>query len=101
MSKPQVITVAALAGMGTMPPQQVPLDTDVVTLVNLDRNLGVTLCNDDNFEPSNTWPLGPSNVIPQPGINNLWVQNPNSVPVMILVLEGIVTVSNFYPSGVP
>lgn len=102
MSKPQVIVIPPLAGEGSVSPVQVPIaNGSVVTLVNLNRNLGVTLCNDDLFAPATTWPLGPSNVIPQPGIDNLWVKNPNTEPIEILVLEGSVAVTNFYSSGVP
>jgi hypothetical protein len=102
MARPQVIVIPPLSGIGAVMPAQIPLTgTTVVTLVNLDRNLGVTLCNTTDFAPNTTWPLGPSNVIPQPGVNNLWVQNPNTEGIEILVLEGIVPVTNFYSSGVP
>ena len=57
MSKPQVIAVPALAGMHTNPPVQIPISVGVVTLINLSNTMGLTLCNDDKFVPSTTWPL--------------------------------------------
>ena len=102
MSKPQVINVPALAGMGTVPPVQVPLiDGNAITIINLDGSLGVTLCNDDQFNPTSTWPLNQLNVLPMTGINNLWIQNPNSVGVQVLVLQGIMPVSLYNPKGAP
>jgi len=90
MSKPQVIVVPALAGIGINAPVQVPLSTDTITLVNLSTTLGLILCNDDRFAPTTTWPLSGGITAPQPGLNNLWVQNPNNYDVNVLVLEGIV-----------
>jgi len=99
MSKPQVISVPAHAGVGNVPSVQIPLSGTSITLVNLDQNLGLTLCTDDNFYPNTTWPFPAGNAIPQPEIDNLWVQNPNTASVNILVLEGIVPVSTYFPSG--
>lgn len=98
LTKPQVVQIPPLAGIGTNLPAQIPLDnqstsTQVVTLVNLSSSLNVVLCNNTNFEPSTTWPLKYGAVSPQPGINNLWVQNPNNATVEILVLSGIVPYS--------
>jgi len=102
MSKPTVITVPANAGFGTTPPVQIPLGAGgSVTLFNLDTTNGLTLCNDSQFQPSSTWPLKQGNVLPITGINNLWAQNPNSVNVEILVLEGVVPVGLYNPSGAP
>lgn len=95
MSKPQVINVPSGAGTGTIPPVQIPLtETSTVTLINLSNNLGLTLCNTTEFAPKTTWPLNGGNALPQPGINNLWVQNSNAVDVQVLVLEGIVPITN-------
>lgn len=105
MAKPTVISVVAGAGIGTQPAPQIPLaDGNSVTLINLDSTNGgvaVTLCNDADFNPHTTWPLGQLQVMPQPDINNLWVQNPNGHVVDILVLKGIVPVSQFFPNGAP
>lgn len=105
MAKPTVITVVAGAGIGTQPAPQIPLvEGNAVTLINLDDSSGglaVVLCNDSDFNPSTTWPLGQLQVMPQPDINNLWVQNPNDYPVNLLVLKGIVPVSQFFPNGAP
>lgn len=92
--------VPPLSGIGTQPAVQVPLaNGSDVTLINLDKTYDLVLCNDDSFQPNTTWPLPSGNVIPQPGINNLWVQNPNNTPVNILVLEGIVPVSLYQYTG--
>lgn len=109
MAKPQVITIGALAGIGVQPAQQIPLDNSSggsvsVTLINLDEDAtddALVLCSDDNFSPGTTWPLPAGNVIPQPDVDNVWVQNPNNSPVDILVLQGVVPVSLYYPAGPP
>ena len=107
MSKPQVIVVPPNAGIGTVPPVQVPLINDTaVTLINQDNYLGLILCNDDHFNPTSVWPLPPSTAAPQPGINNLWIQNPNNKQIQVLVVQGIVPMelvsSNGYlPTGTP
>lgn len=95
MSKPQVIVVPAHAGIGTVPPVQIPLaEGSNITLTNLSSNLGLTLCNDSQFNSTTTWPLAPNSTNPQPGVNNLWVQNSNSTSISILVLQGIIPVFN-------
>ncbi len=113
LSKPQVVQIPPLAGMGTNSPIQIPLDnqstaTEVVTLVNLSNSLSVTLCNNDRFNPSEVWPLKYGAVSPQPGVNNLWVQNANNATVEILVLSGVVPYSQSQvietspsPNGIP
>lgn len=103
MSKPQVINVPPYAGVGTVPPVQVPLiNNEPVTIFNLDNNLGLTLCNDERFDPASTWPLQQGNVLPiTGGINNLWIQNPNDIEIRVLVLEGIVPVGLYNPKGAP
>ena len=102
MSKPQVITIPANAGFGTVPPVQIPLsDGSAVTLINLDYNLGVTLCNDSNFAPSSVWPLQQLNALPITDVNNLWVQNPNNANVELLVLAGVMPVALYNPKGAP
>lgn len=102
MSKPTVVSIPPLSGTGNVPSVQIPLGTSsAVTLINLDKNLGLTLCTDDSFTPNTTWPLPAGNVIPQPGIDNLWVQNTNTTAVNILVLQGIVPVDRYYPGGNP
>ncbi len=102
MSKPQVIVIPANAGTGTTPAVQIPLaENSAITLINLDYNLGVTLCNDDHFSPTTTWPLQQLNALPIAGINNLWVQNSNNANVELLVLQGIVPVSLYNPKGAP
>ena len=88
MSKPQVITVPALAGIGNNSPVQIPIGVDIITLINLSNTMGLTLCNDDRFVPSTTWPLYGGMSAPQPGVNNLWIQNPNNSEIDVLVLMG-------------
>ena len=87
--------------MGTTPPVQIPLIDGPVTLINLDWSNGVTLCNDDLFNPTSTWPLNQLNVLPMIGLNNLWIQNPNNTQVQVLVLQGIMPVSLYNPKGAP
>ena len=95
MSKPQVIVVPPNAGIGTVPPIQVPLGIgDNITLINLSSYLGLTLCNDNEFNAASTWPLYPGSVNPQPGINNLWIKNPHNTQVSVLVLQGIIPAFN-------
>ena len=95
MSKPQVITVAAKAGIGSQPAQQIPIgDGSAVTLVNLSNNLGLVLCDSSDFNI--TWPLNAATVLPQTGLTTLFISNPNSSPVQVEVLQGIVPVSSVY-----
>lgn len=101
MSKPQVVQVAAMAGTGTVPACQIPLSLGGVTVINLDYNLGVTLCNDEQFNDSTTWPLQQLNALPITGVNNLWVQNPNNSPIKLLILQGVMPVSLYNPKGAP
>ncbi len=102
MSKPQVITIPANAGFGTAPAVQIPLtDGSAITLINLDYNLGVTLCNDSGFNTNSTWPLQQLNALPITDINNLWVQNPNAADIQLLVLAGVMPVSLYNPKGAP
>lgn len=95
MSKPQVINVPPNSGFGTVPPVQVPLiNNEPVTLFNMNAILGLTLCNDDRFNPTTTWPLNGGMTLPiTGGVNNLWIQNPNNSLIQLLVLQGIVPVS--------
>ncbi len=107
MSRPQVINVPPYAGIGTVPPVQVPLiNNQTVTLINQNNYLGLTLCNTSDFNPGTTWPLPPSTSAAQPGINNLWVQNPNNVEIEVLVLEGampinLVSSNGYLPTSTP
>ena len=100
MSKPQVINVPPNAGIGTVPPVQVPLiGSSAITLINQNSYLGLTLCNDDRFNPTTTWPLSPGAAQPQTGVNNLWIQNPNTEQITVLVIEGIIPTALTAPSG--
>jgi len=81
---PTVIQVPALCGVGTMPPVQVPLlESSIISLVNL-SNIDFILCNDDTF--TTTWPLPAGATQPEPGIDNLWIRNPNTTDGEVLVL---------------
>lgn len=106
MAKPQIITIAAGAGItGRQPAQQIPLGVSgVVTLVNQSSTLSLTLCTNDQFSTGTTWPLPPNTSAPQTDVDNLWVQNPNLYPVNVLVMEGIIpysltTANGFSPTG--
>lgn len=94
MSRPQVIVIPALAGIKNNPAIQIPLGFgSVVTLVNQSNYLGLTLCTDNNFSATTTWPLPASVVAPQTGVDNLWVQNPHNVDIQLVVYSGLVPVS--------
>ena len=93
---PTVIQVPAGSGVGSQPPIQVPLtDESIISLVNLSATVTLTLCNDDTF--STTWPLAAGSVQPEPGIDNLWIQNSTNTDASVLVL----TYDARYPGLVP
>ena len=92
MSAPQLITIPALAGVNGNNVYQIPIvDGTDVTLQSFSNTLTLSLCNDSNF--SSPFPLGPLGVLPLPGTSTIFVQNPNTNSVNILVLNGIVPVS--------
>lgn len=99
MSKPQVIIVPPNAGIGTTPAVQIPIIGGVVTLLNLNTTLGLTLCTDQNFSPNTTWPLPPNVSIPHTDINNLWAQNSSTSTIQVLVLQGIIPVTYVPTTG--
>jgi hypothetical protein len=84
-------------------PVQIPLaGSDEITLVNLSNALGVTLCQDPDFNPSNCWPLPAGASSPQTGMNSLWVMNTTGVVnVSILVLQGSQPVNNVGATPAP
>ena len=95
MSKPQVIIIAANAGVGSQPAQQIPTGTSgAITLINLSNNLGLILSDSSDF--STSWPLNAATVLPQTGISTLFVMNTNNTPIQVEVLQGIVPVSSVY-----
>jgi hypothetical protein len=55
----------------------------------------LTLCNDDTF--STTWPIAPGAVQPEPGVDNLWIQNTSGTDAEVLVL----TYDARFPGVVP
>lgn len=99
MAQPQVIIVPAHSGIGTNPPIQIPIGAGTVTVLNLDPNLGLTLCNTLDFATSSTWPLPPNISIPQTDVNNLWAQNEHSSDIEVLVIAGVVPITYVPISG--
>ena len=91
---PTVLQVPAGSGI-VNPGIQVPINDDsIISLVNL-GTVTLALCNDDTF--STTWPLASGEVQPEPGVDNLWIQNSTDTDCSILVL----TYDARYPGLVP
>lgn len=93
---PTVLQVPHGSGVGVQSPIQVPISGDsIISLVNLSTTVNLTLCNDDTF--STTWPLPAGSVQPEPGIDNLWIQNSSGTDAEVLVL----TYDARFPGVVP
>lgn len=85
-NKPLVLPIPAGAGTNGQLGVQVPTyENSLLSLLNL-GTIGLMVSPDDTFPSTTTFPLAGGGQIPVPGVDNLWIQNPNGTAGQVLVL---------------